>query len=173
MAAVTGVDPADVQAAFLTMRQALPAVESIEGFLAAQQMSITQLALSYCDALVENTAVRTGFFGPFGFNAFDSDVATAFGNGNSTAKNQVVNALYDQMVGLPGTGADLGDAPTHEQVKIELIGYDAGGTEVNTASLFHRMTTGAACGACDAARTRAVIKGMCGAVLGSAAMLVQ
>ena len=173
MASVTGVDPADVQAAYLTMRQALPAVETIEGFLAAQQMSVTQLALLYCDALVENSTLRTNFFGPFGFSAFNSDVATAFGTGDSTAKNQVLSALYDQMVGLPGTGADLGDAPTHEQVKIELIGYDAGSAEVNTSSLFHRMTTGAACGACDAARTRAVIKGMCGAVLGSAAMLVQ
>jgi hypothetical protein len=100
-------------------------------------------------------------------------VATAFGSGDSPAKNQVVSALYDQMVGLRGSGADLSDAPTHEQTKIELIGYNAGGTEVNTSSLFHRMTTGAACGACDAARTRSVIKGMCGAVLGSAAMLVQ
>jgi hypothetical protein len=173
MAATTGVDPSDVQAAFLTMRQALPAVETIQGFLAAQQMSITQLALSYCDALVENPTLRTSFFGPFGFSAFTSDVATAFGSGDSPAKNQVVSALYDQMVGLRGSGADLSDAPTHEQTKIELIGYNAGGTEVNTSSLFHRMTTGAACGACDAARTRSVIKGMCGAVLGSAAMLVQ
>jgi hypothetical protein len=155
------------------MRQALPAVETIQGFLAAQQMSITQLALSYCDALVENPTLRTSFFGPFGFSAFTSDVATAFGSGDSPAKNQVVSALYDQMVGLRGSGADLSDAPTHEQTKIELIGYNAGGTEVNTSSLFHRMTTGAACGACDAARTRSVIKGMCGAVLGSAAMLVQ
>jgi hypothetical protein len=173
MAAVTGVKPADVQATYLTMRQALPAVETIQGFLAAQQMSVTQLALTYCDALVEDSALRSNFFGPFGFSAFSSDVASAFGSGDSTAKNQVVSALYDQMIGLPGSGAALGNAPTREQVKIELIGYDAGGAEVNTSSLFHRMTTGGACGLCDQARTRAVIKGMCGAVLGSAAMLVQ
>lgn len=173
MAAVTGVDPADVQATYLTMRQALPAVETIQGFLAAQQMSVTQLALTYCDKLVEDPVLRSNFFGPpYGFSGFGSDVATAFGNGDSTSKNQVVNALYDRMVGLPGSAAPLGDAPTREQVKIELIGYDAGGAEVNTSSLFHRMT-GAACGTCDAVRTRAIIKGLCGAVLGSAAMLVQ
>jgi hypothetical protein len=174
MAAVTGVDPADVQATYLTMRQALPAVETIQGFLAAQQMSVTQLALTYCDKLVEDPVLRSNFFGPpYGFSGFASDVATAFGNGDSTTKNQVVNALYDRMVGLPGSAAPLANAPTREQVKIELIGYDAGGAEVNTSSLFHRMTTGGACGLCDDARTRAVIKGMCGAVLGSAAMLVQ
>ncbi len=173
MAAATGVDPGAVQAAFLTLRQALPAVETIQGFLAAQQMSITQLALSYCDALVENPTVRSAFFAPSGFSAFDSTVASAFGSGDSTAKNQVVTALYDQLAGLPGLGAALSDAPTREQIKIELIGYDNGGAEVNTGSLFHRMTTGAACGACDASRTRSVLKGMCGSVLGSAALLVQ
>jgi hypothetical protein len=152
------------------MRQALPAVETIQGFLAAQQMSVTQLALTYCDALVENTTLRSNFFGAFGF---DSDVATAFGSGDSSAKNQVLNALYDRMVGLPGSAAPLGDAPTRAQIKLELIGYDGGGSHANTSSLFDRMTNGAACGACDAARTRAVVKGMCGAVLGSAAMLVQ
>jgi hypothetical protein len=166
MAAVTGVDPADVQASFLTMRQALPAVETIEGFLAAQQMSITQLSLEYCDALVEDATLRSNFFGAFGFT---SNVATAFGSGDSTAKNQLVNALYDQMVGLPGTGLDLSDAPVQEDVKIELIGYDAGGTEVNTNSLFHRMSAGGG----DQVRTREIVKGMCGAVLGSAALLVQ
>ena len=125
---------------------------------------------------MEDSALRSSFFGPFGFSAFGSDVATAFGTGDSTAKNQVVSALYDQMIGLPGSGAPLIDAPTREQIKIELIGYDGGdtggGALVNSNSLFHRMT-GAACGACDAARTRAIVKGMCGAVLGSAAMLVQ
>ena len=165
MAAVTGVDPADVQASFLTMRQALPAVETIEGFLAAQQMSITQLALEYCDALVENGTLRDNFFGSFGFT---SNVATAFGSGDSPAKRQIVNALFDKMVGLPGTGLELSDAPAREDVKIELIGYDAGGAEVNTNSLFHRMAGGG-----DQVRTRATVKGMCGAVLGSAAMLVQ
>jgi hypothetical protein len=170
MAAVTGVDPAVVQASFLTMRQALPAVETIEGFLAAQQMSVTQLALAYCDALVENGPLqdnlRDNFFGSFGFT---SNVATAFGSGDSAAKNQIVNALYDKMVGLPGTGLDLGDAPVREDVKIELIGYNAGGTEVNTNSLFHRMVVGGS----DQVRTRAIVKGMCGSVLASAAMLVQ
>jgi hypothetical protein len=173
MAAVTGVDPAAVQVAYQTLRQALPAVETLEGFLAAQQMSVSQLALTYCDALVEDPVLRNNFFGPFGFSDFTSGVVAAFGSGNSTAKNQVLSALYDQMMGLPGSGAALSDTPDREQVQIELIGYDAGGNEVNTSSLFHRMTTGPACGACDAARTRSVVKGLCGAVLGSAAMLLQ
>jgi hypothetical protein len=182
MASITGVDvldPDNVQPPFValrqtfqTLRQALPAVETIQGFLAAQQMSISQLALGYCNVLVDDTGLRSSFFGPYGFNGFDSDVATAFGSGDSTAKNQVVDALYNQMVGLPGSGTALGDAPTRDQIKIELFGYDGGGTPQGNNSLFDRMT-GANCGACDAARTRAILKGMCGAVLGSAAMLVQ
>ena len=178
LASVTGVDPTVVQASYQSMRRALPAVETIQGFLAAQQMSIAQLAIEYCDALVEDATLRNDFFAPFGFppGAFTSDVASAFGAGDSAAKNQVVTALYDQMVGLPGTGAALSDAPTHEAIKIELVGYDTGGTLVNSANLFDRMTslmTPACGGSCDAARTRAIVKGMCGSVLGSAAMLVQ
>ncbi len=171
MAAVTGVDPADVQAAFLAMRQALPAVETIQGFLAAQQMSITQLALSYCDALVESATVgKNNFFGSFGFT---SDVSTAFGSGDSTQKNQIVDALFERMIGLPGgSGPVLGDAPSHDQIKQELIGYDDAGNKV-TLPGHESLFDGMAAGGGNEQRTRAIVKGMCGAALGSAAMLVQ
>jgi hypothetical protein len=174
LATVTGVDPADVQASFLVMRRALPSAEMIGGFLAAQQMSIAQLSIEYCDAMVEDGTFRDNFFTPYGVpsSTFTSNVTTAFGAGNSVAKRQILDALFDRMVGLPGAGADLSDAPTDEELRIELIGYNAGGAEVNTSSLFHLMT--AACGGgCDQTRTREIIKGMCGAVLGSAAILVQ
>jgi len=174
LATVTGVDPAAVQASYLVMRRALPSAETIGGFLAAQQMSIAQLSIEYCSAMVENGTLRDNFFGPYGVpsSAFTSDVTTAFGVGDSVAKGQILDALFERMVGLPGAGADLSDAPTDEELKIELIGYNAGGAEVNTSSLFHLLT--AACGGgCDQTRTREIIKGMCGAVLGSAAILVQ
>ncbi len=170
MAALTGVDPVQVGASFQTLRQQLPAVENLDGFLSAHQMAIAQLSIEYCSALVDDTALRATFFAGFDFNA---DVATAFGSGDSAAKNLIVDALYDRMVGLAEPGRnDLVDAPTREEVKTELIGYDLAGVQVNTGSLFDRLT--AACGGgCDAARTRAVVKAMCGSVLGSAAVLVQ
>ncbi|UCC57483.1 MAG: LamG domain-containing protein, partial [Gammaproteobacteria bacterium] len=54
MAAVTGVsrEQVDVASVFDTVQQQLPTVENIEGFLAAQQMAISQMAIEYCNALV-------------------------------------------------------------------------------------------------------------------------
>ena len=170
MASLTGVDPTLVQVSFQTLRQQLPAVENLDGFLSAHQMGIAQLSIEYCSALVDDPALRSTFFGAFGFI---QDVSTAFGSGDSPAKNQVVNALYDSMIGLAeGASNDLIDAPTREEVKTELIGYDLGGALVNTDNLFDRLTSACPAG-CDAARTQAIVKAMCGSALASAAVLVQ
>ncbi len=170
MAELTGVNPTLVQSSFQTLRQQLPPVENLDGFVSANQMAIAQLSIEYCSAMVDDVALRSTFFGAFGFG---SDVATAFGVGDSAAKIRIVDALYDNMIGLQnGVSNDLIDAPTREEVKTELIGYDLGGAQVNSSSLFDRLT--AACPAgCDAARTRAIVKAMCGSALGSAAVLVQ
>jgi hypothetical protein len=181
MAAITTVDPQAVKAStFDVLRQQLPTVETIEGFLSAHQMAISQLALAYCNELVDdpaNLARRATFF-DFPDTAssnsfFTSSVAAAFGSGDSAAKNQIVDALYDKMIGLPGTGADLANAPTRLEVKSELIG-PAGVEPDNLFDLFE-----ANCAAnplvCtpDETRTRAVVKAMCASTLGSAAMLLQ
>ena len=170
MAALTGVDPTLVQADFQILRQQLPAVENMDGFLSAHQMAIAQLSIQYCSLMVEDTGLRNTFFGAFGF---DSDVSTAFGVGDSAEKNQVVNALYDNMVGLAeGGSSDLSDATTREEFKVEMIGYDLVSAQVNTNSLFDKLTTTCPTG-CDDIRTKTIVKAMCGATLGSAAVLVQ
>ncbi len=157
------------------LQQQLPAVENIAGFLSAHQMGVAQLSIAYCDSLVDDAAKRTAFFGTF---AFTSNPDAAFGSGDSAQKNQIVNALYNKMIGLPGTGAALSNAPSLATVKAELIG--PGGS-----NLFDRLYNGCATNlridgsprspACvqDAARTRSMVKAMCASTLGSAAMLVQ
>ena len=108
MAAMTGVErsQADVSRVFTMVRQQLPVVENIEGFLSAHQMGIAQLSIAYCDALVEDATKRTAYFGSFGFT---SGVDTAFNTagGDSAEKNQILNTLYNKMIGLPGTGGGL------------------------------------------------------------------
>ena len=61
MAAVTGVSPntAAVKSTFINIRQSLPAVDSIEAFLSSHQTAIAQLAIQYCDALVESRRAAT------------------------------------------------------------------------------------------------------------------
>jgi hypothetical protein len=175
MAAITGVDPQAVKAeVFDIIRQQLPAVETIEAFLSAHQMAIAQLGIAYCDALVEDpdTSKRADFFGfvdVASANAFfTSPVATAFSGG---AKSQIAGALFDRVMGLPGSVAPLATAPSLTDLTSELIGP-------NPDNLFDRLAancllaTDPPCSP-DAARTGAIVKSMCGSVLSSAAMLVQ
>ena len=56
MSSVTGVSPntAAVRSTYTSIRQSLPAVDSIEAFLSSHQTAIAQLAIQYCDALVES-----------------------------------------------------------------------------------------------------------------------
>ncbi len=174
MSAMTGVDPfqfPDVLETYANIKQQLPATENITGFLAAHEMGVAQLAIAYCNALVEDSTSRDNFFGA-GF-AFGSDVSTAFGAGDSVAKNQIVNALYNNMIGIGGV--ILSNMPDHADVKAELISQPAVPDEY-PGNLFDRLlnacTDDPTCSN-DAARTRAMVKAMCTTTLGSAVMIVQ
>jgi hypothetical protein len=179
MASITGVDEQLVKPKFDVLRRQFPSVEAIEGFLSAHQMAIAQLAIAYCNALVgyapgdintppgwvNDPALRASFFG-LGDSFFNADVVTAFTAGNKTT---IVNALYDRIAGIPGAGGDLATAPTRAAVTAELIGPI--GTNPN--NLFDKLAGSCPVGACSAVRTHTVVKSMCAATLGSAAMLVQ
>jgi hypothetical protein len=162
MAAITGVSTTNstVKDTFSTIKQQLPTVENINGFLSAHQMAVAQLAIGYCDQLVEDTTLRSSFFGGFNFNA---DVATAFGSGDSAQKNQIVDALMSNMI-----GSGLNNGPTQAEIKAELIGPAA----TNANNLYDRLTAACPSG-CDATRARTIVKAMCASTLGSGAMLLQ
>ncbi|MBV1914136.1 MAG: LamG domain-containing protein [Pseudomonadales bacterium] len=169
MAAITGVDPTTpaVAATYQTILQQLPPVEDISSFLSTHQMAVTQLAIRYCDELVESPTLRDSFFGA-GFG-FEQNVATAFGSGDSAAKNQIVTQIFNQMVGLPdGSGTALSSTTDIASLKAELIGPAA----TNPDNLYDRLTGSCPTG-CDAERTKTVVKAMCASTLGSAAILVQ
>ncbi len=162
MSSVTGVSITNstVKDTFTTIEQQLPTVKDIDGFLSAHQMAVAQLAISYCDQLVEDTSLRSTMFGGFNFGA---DVATAYGTGDSAQKNQIVDALMSNMV-----GNGLSNGPTLAELKAELIGPSS----TNANNLFDRLTAVCPAG-CDAVRTRTIVKAMCASTLGSAAMLLQ
>lgn len=145
MAGITGVDPGTVKPVYDRVRQALPSVETIEGFLSAHQMAVTEMSIMYCDALVEDTTWRNNFF-------------TSGIDFNSMNWGGAIQDIYDNMVGLHGVVSnDLTSAPSFTEVSNELT----------------NLQTGLCAGACDATRSRVVLKSMCAATLGSAAMLVQ
>lgn len=144
MASVTGVSPnnASVKAAFNNVRQSLPAIVDINAFLSSHQTSIAQLAITYCSALVDDTAARAAYFP--GLN-FSSDV--------TAQRSALVDPLVSRMIG------NVGSQPTTTQAE----------TELN--SLISALCTGGSCS--SGARTPTVVKAVCGAAVGNAAMLLR
>ena len=148
---ITGISQAnpDVMATYQAVKQQLPTLTDIDIFVSSQQMGITQLAIEYCNALVEDNTARASYFSGFDFNAAAN---VAF---NTTAKRDIIfDALISNSV-----GANLTTQPTDLEVKNELN------------SLTDKLT---ACGAgCESDRTETIVKAACAASTANAAMLVQ
>jgi hypothetical protein len=144
------VNQADVQATFNQVRQALPVTENVNGFLSSQQMGITQLAIEYCNVLVEDSAKATAFFGNFDFDA-DPSVAL-----NSAGRTQIIDALTTKIV-----GSGVATQPQASDVSTELD------------SLITRLTQCTSTSSCESNRTKTVVKSVCAATLGSAVVLIQ
>lgn len=134
----------DVRATYEQVRQALPSSPDIEGFLSSQQMGITQLAIEYCNVLIEDPTRRQALFPAFDF---DAGVATAFAD-----RAALLGPLLTRTL-----GNGVATAPDRADAELELN------------ALIDRL---AASGG-DAARTRTISKATCAAVLGSAAILIQ
>jgi hypothetical protein len=131
-------------------------VENIEGFLSAHQMAISQLAIEYCNALLENNGrtSRANYFPGFDFSATADN---AFNS--ATQRNLVIVPLTQRIMntGL-GTQPDPADVATELDNLIQILTSCAFGP-------------GATCA--NSARTLEVVKASCAATLGSAAMLLQ
>jgi hypothetical protein len=166
MAQVTGVNPTTIQTTFTNLKQQLPSKEDMAGFLASMQMSIANLAGAYCQALVEDDTKRASYFGvpESFFTTNPGTVDSAFGTGLSANKTAIVNALVTNMV-----GTSLNIQPNPTAIRDALIGSDG------NSGLYGSLQTTCATDGCtqNAARVRTVVKGMCMAVLGSAAISEQ
>jgi len=163
--AVTGVDRmnfVNVDMTFQELRQSLPAVSDINTFLSSHQVAIAQLAIAYCDAMIGSNAspnpdAATKFLG-FSFGAAPD---TAFSVAN---RSLYVNNLINDIM---GTG--LASQPALAVVYGELASTPGDG--VRPDNLIDRLLNpppGAV-----ASDTRAISKGVCAAMLGSAATLIQ
>ncbi len=150
MSSLTGVGTANpaVVATYEQVKQALPTVESIDTFVSAHPVAIAQLAIQYCDALVEDPGARAAYFPGFDFSA---SPATAF---QPSGRGIVLDALVGRMV-----AQGVGTEPAAADVRTELDG------------LITRLST---CGSsCPAGRTATIVKASCAALLGSAVTLLH
>jgi hypothetical protein len=158
MAAITDVrrEQVDVSSLYATVRQQLPAVENIEGFLSAHQMAISQLAIEYCSALVDDNGLtaRSDYFPGFGFN---ETAGTAFDS--AIKRDRIITPLLEQAM---GSGLTTQPAPVAVSTELENLMQDLSACALPPAATCDTVT-----------RTADIVKAACAAVLGSAVTLVQ
>ncbi len=151
MSEMTGVPATHALVAdtYNRLREQLPTIENIEGFLSSHQVGTAQLAIEYCNALVDDTGLRASYFPTLNFTA---PAAQAFDTPGERAL--VTGPLISRAV---GTG--IATQPNAAEIT----------TEVD--ALIGRL---AACGgSCSADRTEIIVKSACSAVVGSASTLLQ
>ncbi|MBM4337490.1 MAG: hypothetical protein FJ108_16510 [Deltaproteobacteria bacterium] len=151
MAELTGVSPtsATVRATYLELQQALPSDSDVEAFVSAHQVGISRLALDYCDALIENASLRSNFFGA----GFDWTLPATSAFSTATQRDQVIDPITTRML-----GTSLANQPTAAEAQ-PLLG-----------TLIDQLVAGCTAASCPASHTRNVAKGVCAAVLSSAAV---
>lgn len=151
MSEMTGVprtEPAVAQT-YERVKQQLPTADGIEGFLSSHQIGVAQMAIEFCNALVDDPARRAAFFPGFDFQA---PATAAFDTAAERAL--VIGPLVSRAV-----GSGLATQPSADEVRAEL------------ENLIGRLT---ACGSgCAPDRTATVVKASCAAVLGSATTLLH
>ncbi|OJF69704.1 ATPase [Alteromonas sp. V450] len=135
---------------FVQLKQQLPSVTDITSFLASNQMAVTQLAIRYCDTLVETDSLRNAYFPDFDFN---QPANTAF---SGEARNNMLDPIISTML----------QSNIETQADSMLVRG-----EIN--QLVDRLTSCGTGSNCNAQYTRTVVKASCAAVLGSATMLIQ
>jgi hypothetical protein len=152
MSAVTSVPMSNtaVKTAFEKLKQQLPSVTNMNGFLASNQMAVTQMAIKYCDQLVETAGLRDNYF--LGFD-FSQNASTAFTNQD---RSLVLTPLTTKML-----GTSLSDQPDNNDVINELD------------NLITRLTDCSGDKICNANYTKTVVKAVCAGALGSAAITMQ
>jgi hypothetical protein len=145
-----------VDETYQELRQSLPAVANVEAVLSSHQVAIAQLAIQYCDAAVESNTMWAGL-------NFDTAASTFFATGTRDA---FVEPLIERVVGHSSTSLAISSQPSYAIVHDELAAFLSGGG-ARPDNLVDRLL---APGTSD---TRAIAKGVCAAVLGSATTLIQ
>jgi hypothetical protein len=157
MSAVTGVSTEEnaVDTVFQSLRQSLPATEDPAAFLSSHQVAVAQLAIEYCNALIEDRGTISPAVYFAGFD-FDAAPATAF-----VDRDLLITPLVDNIMGI-----GILTQPDAVDVENEL-GYNPFDPPTQRPeNLIDRLIAGGT-------DTRSISKGACAAVLGSAVMLVQ
>ena len=150
---ITGVPITDtrVTATYSLVQQALPAVDKLGTFGPSQQTGMAQLAIQYCNQLVDTPSLRNAFFS---------------GGMNPTSPGSAFGA-----VGSPDRESLIGDLLT--KGKNTGLEFDPDDTNIHAEldTLINKLLAGPTGSASGGAGT--VMKATCGAVLGSGITLIR
>ncbi len=152
MAKLTTVSPNTplVNMTYLTVQTGLPTVSNIQSVSSGAQIASAQLAMQYCQALVNDPTLAPTFFPGMNFNAAP---ASAFAT--TTGMDQVVQPLINHLI-----GQNIATQPPAAAVSSELY------------KLITDLTTCGG-GTCPAGRTQTITMAACTAILSSATTLIK
>jgi hypothetical protein len=148
LSALTGVSTAQsaVSSTYQSVQQQLPAVPTLESFSSANQVGVAQIAIQYCNVMVETPSLAAQMFPGVTFSP--ALFASAAGI------NSITTPLAAAVL-----GNNLSTSPAASTVTTEL------GNLINT------LCTSSACN--NTARVQAVTAAACAAAFGSADMLIK
>jgi len=163
-------DFANVNDTYMELRQSLPAVEDINTFLSSHQVAVAQLAIAYCDALINVDGIPNPDRGQM-FPGFliDDPNTVAFAPGPN-GRDAFVNPLIDWIM---GTG--LASQPNQADVFAELASFQSVDPLGRPDNLIDRLLNPSPVDGVPSvpSDTRGIAKGVCAAMLGNAVTLVQ
>ena len=162
---------------FTQVIQSLPSSANVKSFVPANQMGITQLAISYCDQLVDSGSASS-FFGGLSL----SGNVTLGGAGAQANRDKIINNLLSRTlnVELNGDGslntstqlATMPDATTaHDDLNILIDGGTS--TIDGVSATVTGLAAGCSSGVCDNATAKKIIKATCAAAVASSPVLLK
>ncbi|HTV78989.1 MAG TPA: LamG domain-containing protein [Steroidobacteraceae bacterium] len=158
MAKLTGVPmtTASVLQTYTSVQSALPPVPDLTALSSANETAISQLAISYCAALVSSPTLRTTFFGS-GFDPTQGGNYFSAPINSGSNRDLVINALYQNIVGGTVT-TNILTQPTFASVQTELDSL------ITNLIAAYPSTPN---------RSGVVAEAACAALLGSASSVIQ
>jgi mono/diheme cytochrome c family protein len=166
---ITGVPRTNTRVAntYELVKQALPAVEKFGTFGPAQQTGLAQLAMQYCNVLVDDNARRAAFWPGLDGTGTGTGVFGTQASPNMTARNILIDNLINKAVGT-GMNSQISATAIRNELHGGVTDPDSGFV---TPGLINRLVSGPTGSSNTGGRT--VMKAACGAVLGSGATLIQ
>jgi hypothetical protein len=161
LSALTGVPQTDpnVVATYQAVQQQLPAVPTLESFSSANQVGIAQIAIQYCNEMVNNPTYEAAMFPGVTFSE------TLFNT--PAGVNSVTSALAARVL-----GSGLNSSPAVSTLTGPYVAPTTPGTgSGELTNLISELCTTTACN--TVARVQAVTAAACATAFGSADMLIN